>query len=476
VQNDSVYDAVVVGSGPNGLAAAIELARAAKSVLVLEAATTVGGGCRSAELTLPGFIHDVCSAIHPLAVASPFISSLPLEERGLEMIQPRVPLAHPLDDGTAVVLDRSVDSTARDLGRDGAAYRRLMGPLVRHADALVGDLLGPLRSPRHPVALAGFGVRALRSASGLARSKFEGPSAQALFAGISAHSMMSLGRPLTAAYGLMLAVLGHCAGWPLPRGGSQRIIDSMADYLSSLGGQIATNHEVTSLEELPPARAVLLDVGPHQVLSIAGGRFPARYRRRLERFRYGMGVFKLDLALEGPIPWNAEECSGAGTIHLGPTLGEIAASEDAVLAGRHPERPYVLLAQPSLFDQSRAPEGKHTVWAYCHVPNGSTVDMAGRIEDQIERFAPGFRDLILARHTITAAQYETYDANYVGGDINGGVQDLGQLFTRPAARLSPYTTPNERLYICSSSTPPGGGVHGMCGYFAARAALRRALA
>ena len=472
--HDSVYDAIVVGSGPNGLAAAIELARAGKSVLVLEAVGTVGGGCRSSELTLPGFVHDVCSAIHPLAVASPFMASLPLGEHGLEMVHPGVPLAHPLDDGTAVVLQRSVEATAEDLGADAAAYRKLMAPLVRGAGGLVDDVLGPLRVPRHPLVLARFGLAAVRSTSAFVNAKFEGPRAKALFAGIAAHSMMSLGRHLTAAYGLMLGVIAHSAGWPLSRGGSQSIVDAMAAYLRSLGGVVTTGMEVTSLEDLPSSRAVLFDLGPQQIARVAGEQLPARYRRRLGKFRYGMGVFKLDLALDGPIPWKAEECLQAGTLHLGATLEEIAASEDAVLRGEHPSRPYVLAAQQSLFDDSRAPAGKHTVWAYCHVPNGSTVDMTEPIEDQIERFAPGFRDKIIARHTITAADYESYNANYIGGDINGGVQDVRQLFTRPVTRVSPYTTPNRRLYICSSSTPPGGGVHGMCGYFAARAALRRA--
>ncbi len=474
MSRDPVYDAIVIGSGPNGLAAAIELARAHKSVLVVEAASTIGGGCRSAELTLPGFVHDVCSAIHPLAVASPFMSSLPLEEHGLDMIHPGLPLAHPLDDGTAVVLDRSVEETANGLVDDAAAYRGLMGPLVRRAGDLVGDVLGPLRLPRHPLVLARFGLGAVRSTSGFAKAKFDGPRAKALFAGIAAHSMMSLGRPLTAAYGLMLGVIAHWAGWPIPKGGSQSIVDAMAAYLRSLGGVITTGTEVTSVEELPSSRAVLFDLGPQQVARIAGEQLPSSYRRRLRKFRYGMGVFKLDLALDGPIPWKAEACMQAGTLHLGGTLEEIAASEDEILRGVPPRRPYVLLAQQSLFDDSRAPAGKHTVWAYCHVPNGSTVDMTEPIEDQIERFAPGFRDKVVARNTITAAEYETYNANYIGGDINGGVQDLRQLFTRPVARVSPYTTPNRRLYICSSSTPPGGGVHGMCGYFAARAALRRA--
>lgn len=475
LSRDSVYDAVVVGSGPNGLVAAIELAHAGKSVLVLEASETIGGGCRSAELTLPGFLHDVCSAIHPLALASPALKDLPLERHGLHMIQPSVPLAHPLDDGTAVALDRSVEETAGSLEEDRAAYTKLMTPFVRAADDLVTQVLGPVRVPRHPFSFGRFGVEALRSAAGLATAKFDGPRARALFAGIAAHAMMSLRHVTTAAYGLMLGVLAHSVGWPLAEGGSQAIVDALAVYLRLLGGEIRTGLEVSSLEELPPSRVVLFDLGPHQVARIAGAQLPPRYRRRLLEFRYGMGVFKVDFALDGPIPWKAQECEGAGTIHLGGTLEEIAASEDAVMRGYHAERPYVLLAQQSVFDPSRAPASQHTVWAYCHVPNGSTLDMSGRIEEQIERFAPGFRDRILACSTIDAAGYQRYNPNYVGGDINGGTQDLRQLFTRPVARLNPYTTPNKRLYICSSSTPPGGGVHGMCGYYGARAALRRAL-
>jgi phytoene dehydrogenase-like protein len=474
LSRDSVYDAVVVGSGPNGLVAAIELARAGKSVLVVEASETIGGGSRSAELTLPGFVHDVCSAIHPLAVASPALKDLPLERHGLRMIQPSLPLAHPLDDGTAVVLDRSVGETARGLDEDDAAYTKLMTPLVASADDVVAQVLGPLRVPRHPFSFARFGLGAVRSATGLAAGRFDGPRARALFAGIAAHAMMRLSHVTTAAYGLTLAALAHSVGWPLAEGGSQRIADALAAHLRSLGGELTTGFEVTSLDQLPSSGAVLFDLGPHQVARIAGAELPARYRRRLLKFRYGMGVFKADFALDGPIPWKAPECEGAGTVHLGGTLEEIAASEDAVTRGRHAERPYVLLAQQSLFDPSRAPGGRHTVWAYCHVPNGSAVDMTVRIEDQIERFAPGFRDRILARSAIPAAAYQRYNANYVGGDINGGTQDLRQLFTRPVARINPYTTPNRRLYICSSSTPPGGGVHGMCGHYAARAALKRA--
>jgi len=467
------YDAVVVGSGPNGLAAAISLAQAGCSVLVLEAKETVGGGLRSAELTLPGFSHDICSAIHPLGVGSPFFQSLPLGDYGLEWIQPDVPLAHPFDDGTAITMERSVEATATALGPDAAAYRRLMAPLVADWDKLTVDILGPLRVPRHPVAMARFGLLAIRSARGLAESRFESEPARALFAGLAAHSIMPLEQRPTAAFGLVLGILGHAVGWPLPRGGSQNIADALADYLRSLGGEIVTDMAVKEIDDLPAAPAVLFDVTPRQLLRMAGHQLPSGYRRQLLSYRYGPGVFKIDLALDGPIPWQAAECARAGTVHLGGTLSEIAAGERAIWRGQHPERPYVLLAQQSLFDPTRAPAGKHTVWAYCHLPNGSTVDMTERIEAQIERFAPGFRDCILARTVKSPLAFEQYNANYIGGDINGGVQDLRQQFTRPALRLVPYTTPNRRIYLCSSSTPPGGGVHGMCGYFAAQAALRR---
>jgi len=466
------YDAIIVGAGPNGLAAAIELARAGWSVIVYEANVTVGGGTRSVELTLPSFIHDVCSAFHPLGVASPLMRSLPLSEYGLEWIHPDAPLAHPLDDGTAVLLERSFEATGKTLGIDAATYRRLMKPFVAHWQELVPDLLTSLRWPGQPFLYARFGLAALPSARLLAKILFRRPAARALFAGMAAHSFLPLEWPITASFGLVLGILGHAVGWPVARGGSQKIADAMAACLASLNGKIVTNTRVESIDDLPSARAVLFDLTPRQILRIAGNRFPDRYRRALERYRYGPGVFKVDWALSGVIPWKAPECARAGTVHLGGTLDEIAEGERAIWEGRIAEKPFVLVGQQSLFDATRAPAGKQVVWAYCHVPNGSTVDMTGRIENQIERFAPGFRDLILARATSNTAQMEQYNANYIGGDINGGVQDVGQLFTRPTWRLVPYSTPAQGIYICSSSTPPGGGVHGMCGYHAARAVLR----
>jgi phytoene dehydrogenase-like protein len=422
---------------------------------------------------LPGFIHDVCSAIHPLAVGSPFFSKLPLAAHGLEWVQPPVAVAHPLDNGAAAALEQSLTATGQTLGPDATAYRKLMEPFVADWDKLAQAFLGPLRLPRHPVAMARFGLQALRSAKGLATGRFKGEPAQALFAGLAAHAIMPLEKIPTAAFGLILGILGHVFGWPFPRGGSQRIPDTLAGYFRSLGGEIVTEQRVKSIEELPPARAILFDVTPRQLLTIAGDQLPPGYRRQLQGYRYGLGVFKVDWALDGPVPWQAQICRQAGTVHVGGTLAEIAATERATWEGKHPDKPFVLVAQQSLFDSSRAPAGGQTLWAYCHVPHGSTVDMTGQIEAQIERFAPGFRDRILARAVTPPAKLEMYNANYIGGDINGGVQDLRQLFTRPTFRFVPYSTPNQKIYLCSSSTPPGGGVHGMAGYHAACAVLKR---
>lgn len=467
------YDAVVVGAGPNGLAAAIVIAQAGRSVLLLERSSQIGGGLRSSALTLPGFVHDICSAVFPLGIASPFFRTLPLPQLGLEWIQPAVPLAHPFADGSAALLERSVEATAERLGRDGPAYQRLMGPLARSWEELLGDTLGPLRLPRHPFITGRFGLHALRSIEGLVRSRFDGTPARALLAGIATHAMLPPDSLGSAAFALMLGLCGHAVGWPLARGGAQRVTAALAAHRAALGGEILVDAEVQSLDELPPAAVILCDVTPRQLVHIGGPRLSSRYRRKLQAFRYGPGVFKIDWALSGPIPWRAAECASAGTVHLVGGLDELTAAEGAVARGAIAERPFVLLSQPSLFDDSRAPAGSHTAWAYCHVPHGSAVDMQAAIEDQLERFAPGFRELVLARHTMNAQELEAHDPNYVGGDIGGGVADLRQLFTRPAGLIDPYATSDPGLFLCSASTPPGGGVHGMCGYHAAQPALQR---
>ncbi len=462
-------DAIVVGAGPNGLAAAIELGRAGRSVRVYEAADEVGGGTRSAELTLPGFVHDPCASVHPLSLASPFLRSLDLARHGLEWVQPDAPVAHALAPGRSVVLERDLAAVDDALGRDADAWRRLFGPHVREWERLVPAILAPIiRPPRHPILLARFGLPALLPATSLARLAFREPAARALFAGMAAHSMLRLGQPMSASFGLVLGLLAHAVGWPVARGGSGAIAAALEAEARSLGVEFVTGHRVDAIAALPPARAYLLDVTPRQVLAMTGDRLPAGYRRQLEGFRYGPGVFKIDWALDGPIPWRDPATLRAGTVHLGGSYREIAASEEAVGRGRHPQKPYVLLVQPTIADPSRAPEGKHVAWAYCHVPNGSTEDMTETIEAQVERFAPGFRDVILARATKDAPAMEAWDANYVGGDINGGIGDWRQLLFRPVVRWNPYTTPDPAVFICSSSTPPGGGVHGMSGSHAAR--------
>jgi phytoene dehydrogenase-like protein len=446
-------------------------------VHVIEGEDSIGGGTRTAELTLPGFRHDVCSAVHPLVLGSPFLAGLGLERHGLDLVFPPLEAAHPLDDGSAVVLRRSVTETAAELGLDRDAYSKLMGPLARGWPALASFVLGPLGTPpRDPLLAARFGAAGLRSAAGLAGARFEGERAKALLAGVAAHAIQPLSAPGTAAFGLVLLALGHAVGWPIARGGSQAIAAALRAELESLGGTVETGRPVRSLSDVPAsARAVLFDTSATGLVSICGEALPARYRGALSRFHYGPGVFKLDYALAQPVPWRASECGEAGTVHLGGKFDEIAASELAVSRGGHPQRPYVLVAQPSTIDPTRAPAGSHTLWAYCHVPNRSTVDMTEAIESQIERFAPGFRDCVLARVARGPAQVEVENPNYVGGDINAGAATLLQRFARPTVRLSPYTTPNPRIFLCSSSTPPGGGVHGMCGYHAARVALRRVL-
>jgi phytoene dehydrogenase-like protein len=465
-------DAIVIGSGPNGLAAAVTLAQAKRSVRVYEAEPTIGGGTRSAELTLPGFTHDICSAVHALGLASPFLKTLPLAEYGLHFAQPEAPFAHPLDDGTAVVVQRSVDATADSLGVDAHAYKSLIAPLVRQSDRLMEAILGPAGF-RHPLLMAAFGLSAIRSASGLARSTFSSERTRAMWAGVAAHSMLPLTNLATSGYALGLIVTAHSVGWPVAQGGSQKVADALASYLRSLGGEIVASTRIESLDQLPESRAVLCDITPRQLTRIAEAKLPENYKKRLAKYRYGPGVFKMDWALNSPAPWRAAECNRAGTIHIGGSFAEIAASEQAAFEGKVCDKPYVLCIQPSRFDPSRAPAGKHTLWAYCHVPHASAEDMTAAIEAQIERFAPGFRDCIAARSAMFPADLERHNANLIGGDISGGAADLAQFFTRPVARLDPYSTPVAGLYLCSSSTPPGVGVHGMCGYYAAKSALKR---
>jgi len=470
-EHRETFDAVVVGSGPNGLSAAVSLAQYGASVLVLEAAGEIGGGTRTAQLTLPGFEHDVCSAVHTMGILSPFFRSLRLEEHGLRWIVPEASVAHPLDDQPAVMMWSSVEETSGGLGADASSYRNLITPFLDNAEGFFADAIGPLRWPRHPDLFARFGLRAMWPASSFAKWRFQQSRARALFAGCAGHSILPLDKAFTAALGLIFSIAGHVKPWPVAAGGSQAIPRALASLLHGLGGEIRTGVRVTSVQDLPAARVYLFDTSPDQLSSIAGSALPNAYLRRLARYRYGPGVFKLDWALDGPIPWRDPNCLEASTVHLGGTLEEIAAGEKTTFQGKHPKRPYVLLCQQSQLDASRAPEGKQTGYAYCHVPGGSTVDMTEAIERQVERFAPGFKDRILARHAMNTHDFHRYNPNYVGGAITGGVADAFQLFTRPVARLDPYSTPNPRIFICSASTPPGGGVHGMCGYHAAKSAL-----
>lgn len=467
------YDAVIIGSGPNGLAAAVTLARAGWRVLVVEAADTIGGGTRTKELTLPGFHHDVCSAVHPTGIASPFFRSLNLEEHGLRWVHPDIPLAHPLDGGRAAVLHRSLDETADGLGADGMRYRFLFDALVENAQTLYPAIFTPLAFPRHPLLMARFGVPAAMPAEWLARLLFKTEEGRALFAGNAAHCVLPLHHVLTSAIGVLLQLSAHAVGWPVAEGGSQSIANALASVLQKHGGEIVCGWPVKTLGELPPARAYLFDTSPGVLSRITGEALPAGYRKRLDAYRHGPGIFKIDYALSAPVPWTNEACRKAGTVHVGGSLDEICVSERDAFEGRHSERPFILVGQQSLADPTRAPAGQQTLWAYCHVPHGSTIDMEPRITAQIERFAPGFRDTILARHTMNCPQVEACNMNYAGGDIVGGMADVTQILTRPVARLDPYSTPNPRLFICSASTPPAGGVHGMCGFNAAHSVLRR---
>ncbi|HZQ67430.1 MAG TPA: NAD(P)/FAD-dependent oxidoreductase [Terriglobales bacterium] len=460
----------VIGAGPNGLAAAIVLAQAGLQVEVFEAEPQPGGAARTLPLTLPGFLHDFGSAVFPMAVGSPFFNSLPLADHGLQWIHPSAPLAHPLDDGSAVILERNLEETERRLGEDGKAWRRLFAPLVEHWSALAPGLLGPISAlPKHPFLMARFGLRGFQPATWLMEHNFRNQRTKALFAGLAAHSFLRLGEPLSAAFGIILAATAHAVGWPIPRGGAQSLTDALCSHLSRLGGGIKTGSRVERLADLHQSDLTMCDVTPRQLLQMAGERLSESYRRQLQQWNYGPGVFKVDYALSGPIPWRATECSRAATVHLGGTATEIAESEKAARTRRHAERPFVLLAQPSLFDSSRAPEGKHTAWAYCHVPNGSTVDMLPRLEAQIERFAPGFRECVLATKVFSPTALQAMDANLVGGDINGGSAILFQTVFRPTWRH--YATSAHDIYLCSASTPPGGGVHGMCGFHAATRAV-----
>ncbi len=467
----SSYDAVIIGSGVNGLSAAITLAAEGMSVLVVEANSTVGGACRSLPLTLPGFKHDICSSVYPLGFGSPFFRTLNLERYGLKWIHPDFPFAHPFDDGSAAIFERSIEKTAELLAEDSESYKRLFGSLNPDWNEVAPLLLKPPHLLRYPFGLAHFGMKALMSARTLVERKFKTEKARALFIGVAAHSALRMEDPASAAFGLVLSIAGHIVGWPFPEGGAQSLTDALVAHLKTLDGEIIVDSPCASLDDLPESRLILCDITPRQLMQIAGDKLPALYRHQMSRFTYGPGSFKLDWALDAPVPWKNSQVSKAGTVHIGGTLDEISRSEAQVSAGENPDKPYVLLSQTSLFDSTRTPDGKHNLWGYCHVPNGSTFDMTERIEDQIERMAPGFRKIILHRNVLSPNAMQEKNANHIGGDINGGALHLGQLFTRPGIKLIPYSTPIPGLYICSSSTPPGGGVHGMPGYYAAQCAL-----
>lgn len=466
------YDAVIVGSGPNGLAAAVLLAQNGLSIKVIEAEETIGGGTRTKELTEPGFFHDVCSAVHPTGLGSPFFRTLPLHKHGLEWIHPKYPVAHPLENGDAMIVSKSLEETLVRMGRDGKNYRNLVKSFVDGWDYLSHDFLGPIRIPNNPLSLARFGWFGILSAKLLANSMFDTEKVKAYFAGLAAHSIVPLEKSFTGSFGLVFATTVHAVGWPVAKGGSNNISNALAQYFKSLGGEIETGNQISRTSELPSAKTVLFDLTPHQIVRIAEKELPDSFRKKFLKFKYGPGVFKMDFALSEPVPWSNPDCAGAGTLHLGGSFEEIAYSERETWKGNHPEKPYVLLSQPSLFDDTRAPEGKHTLWAYCHVPNGSDKDCSEEIINQIERYAPGFRDTIISTHTMNATEFESYNENYIGGDINGGAQTIKQLLGRPVPQWDPYKLPAKGMYICSSSTPPGGGVHGMSGYHAAKSALK----
>lgn len=470
--NDNKYDAVIIGSGPNGLSAAITLARAGYKVIIFEAQEKVGGGCRTEQLTLPGFMHDVCSSVHPLAHDSAFFKTVHLDTLGLKWIYPDIAAAHPFDDNSASFINNSFQESAESMKEDASQYEKIIKPLIEDWEKISIDALAPLRIPQHPFHLFKFGIKGLQSASGFIMRYFEGERARSFFAGMAAHGIQSPDNLFTAAIGIILCVLAHKTGWPFPETGSRKIIDALKDSFCSLGGEVVTNSRITSMSELPGYKVCLFDITPFQLLKIKGLKLPYGYEYQLKKYKYGPGVFKIDYAIQEPIPFKAKECRIAGTIHLGGMSDEIIEAENIVMNGGHPEKPFLLLAQTSLFDKTRSPDGKHTVWVYTHVPNGSSTDMTERIENQIERFAPGFKEIILDKHIMNPADFQNYNENYVGGDINGGLQNWRQLFTRPVISLNPYKVPAEGVYICSSSTPPGGGVHGLCGLYAAQSALK----